>query len=661
MVKITYGGEVVKKKKELHEIIYVEKDKIYNILLILIMMTFLIFFIGFISLDFTKNIIKLLSIIISFSIMMITFTSSNINDNRHFYFISMTYVIVSAIGIFKIISEGFIHSFFNYRVGFSYIFPQLLVSIVMLLCKYFIYNSTKTYIKIKYWLIVLCTFIFSFIVGNLFNNLLICNIFGTLFSTLILLIAVIKCRNLPLTKGQTFNYVKLYIFYLIFSNILEIVQLVLKKSLGINIMHEYVNLFFYVIFCGCLLQKMLNNSYKDLFNDIYKRNSDLNELNREIMAKSMELEFSQKILYKREIMFKNLFKNIPSPMLLLNLTNGRIIYANPAFQSIIKENSLKKVINRKVTEFVKFKFDNSFEDENSKFEFTKLYYAQVNHKYKRIELEFQFVEISQDDEQCLVIITDITDKINMDVIKTKVAHKKIEEKLRSDFLSNISHDLKIPINVIYSAAQLEKLLISRGNFDELRRYNRISRDNCISLIRLTNNLIDNSRLSSDFLKPNLEYCNLVEIVEDIIMKLAEYIKAKDVDLIFDTEFEEIYMYLDRDFMERIILNLMANALKYTPKKGRILVNIEDKEKFTTIQVIDNGVGMEEEFVNVALNRYSRGKNNSYITEKGTGIGLFVVKNLTELQNGSIEIKSKLGEGTSVILKFNKESKDNGSI
>ncbi|MNP23989.1 Alkaline phosphatase synthesis sensor protein PhoR [compost metagenome] len=154
---------------------------------------------------------------------------------------------------------------------------------------------------------------------------------------------------------------------------------------------------------------------------------------------------------------------------------------------------------------------------------------------------------------------------------------------------------------------------------------------------------------------------MVEIIEDTIMKLVEYVKGSKIDLIFDTNEEEVYLYLDRDFMERIILNLISNALKYTPRNGKILVEVEDSEKSVVIKVEDNGVGMEEEFVNSAFTRYARGKNNEYVREKGTGIGLFVVKNLMELQNGGIEIKSKVGKGTSIFLSFNKELKENEHI
>lgn len=649
------------KRKNLKEVIYIEIDKTYSIILILLIISLMLFSISFISISITYDVIKISSIIISFSIMMITHTLNNKSNNKSFYFLSSTFFIASIFNIINFVSKETVNVYDDNMLRFSFIFPKLLISIMLFMNLYFIINNNKANIKVKYWTTIACVFLLCFIMNFFIKNFYVINLISIFISMSFLLFALIKNKRFGLVKDNKINYMYFYVNFLLISNIIKIIYIVVLGNATINIIHEYISLIAFTIFFGCILQQLLNNSYNTTFKDMHVRNDNLNELNNKIMGKSMELEFSQKILSKREDMFKNLFKNIPIPMILLNLSNGRILFSNPVFLSIIQISGLKKVINKKILDFVKFKNEKIFREENYTIDFGKIYDAELINRNEKTCLEFQFLEISKEDEQCLVIITDITDKMNMYEIKTRVDHKKIEEKLRSDFLSNISHDLKIPINVIYSAAQLEKLLISNGNINEVKKYQRIAKDNCISLIRLTNNLIDNSRLSSDFLKPSLEYCNLVEIIEDTIVKLVEYVKGKKIDLVFDTNEEEVYLYLDRDFMERIILNLVSNALKYTSRNGKILVEVEDSEKEVVIKVADNGVGMDEEFVNNAFTRYARGKNNEYVKAKGTGIGLFVVKNLMELQNGSIEIKSKVGKGTCIILKFDKELKGNEHI
>ena len=149
----------------------------------------------------------------------------------------------------------------------------------------------------------------------------------------------------------------------------------------------------------------------------------------------------------------------------------------------------------------------------------------------------------------------------------------LEENLKRDFLSNISHDLKTPINVIYSATQLEECLLKNNNIDGLKKYNTISKQNCISLIRLANNLIDTSRIESDYISANLKVKNIVEIIENIIATLVDYAHNNNVDLIFDTNEEEVYVELDEDFMQRIIVNLISNSIKFCNYNGMIKINV----------------------------------------------------------------------------------------
>ena len=242
-------------------------------------------------------------------------------------------------------------------------------------------------------------------------------------------------------------------------------------------------------------------------------------------------------------------------------------------------------------------------------------------------------------------------------MKETMENKKLDEKLKSDFLSNISHDLKTPINVIYSATQVIKMYIENNNYEMVRKYNNISKQNCISLIRLTNNIIDTSRIYADYLTPNLRVKNIVDVAEDVVTSLVDYAESKEIHLIFDTNEEEIYVNLDDEFMQRIILNLISNAIKFTKPDGTIEVILEDKGEVVDLIVRDDGVGMEKTFIENAFNRYSMGKNNENASTKGTGIGLFVVKTLVEKQNGTIVIDSVINEGTTIKMTFKKEKMD----
>ncbi|EGT5620486.1 HAMP domain-containing histidine kinase, partial [Clostridium perfringens] len=232
--------------------------------------------------------------------------------------------------------------------------------------------------------------------------------------------------------------------------------------------------------------------------------------------------------------------------------------------------------------------------------------------------------------------------------------KTLEEQIKNDFLSSISHDLKTPINVIYSSAQVQEKLYSEQYIEKVNYYNQVNKENCITLMRLANNLIDSSKIDYDYLKPNLKTYNIVALIEDSIGMLAEYIKEKNLTYVFDTNEEEVYVKCDQEFIQRIVLNLISNSIKHT-SEGGIGVEVKANKSKVMISFTDTGEGMDKEFLKRAFLRYSKG-NKRGIKNKSTGIGLYIVKNLVELQNGTIKINSIKDTGTNIRLEFNREKR-----
>ncbi|MDD7794152.1 sensor histidine kinase [Clostridium sp. 'White wine YQ'] len=638
--------------KEIEKIVYIDRVILEKISLICIYATFIIAILNIIIPNLTRNIIGLIYIVVSFSIMMLTYSTSNIIKSQYFKFFSITFFISAIANIIKLVPTDIIQNSFEGNMQFIYFFSDILIALLLTYTPYFVRNSHMKGIKIKYISLIVITLIACFTLSITISNRHLFNIIGNCIAIIVFIYAVISFNDFNIKKGANINYFKIYSYIILVAFIFNTIQMILFKGMVLNPAYELIKLASQIIFYGCILQKLLNNSYDILFNDLFERNNELNLLNKVILSKNLELETSKNRVFKREDMFKNLFKNLPIPMLMINLSNGRIIYANSAFLNFFKDKNLKKVINKKLTDLVSFN-EEVFSKNGTSIDFSSIYEATLGKGDLKYYLVFQFIQLSADDSQCLVQIKDRTEVVKIEEIKRNLEQKKIEDKIRGDFLSNISHDIKTPINVIYSATQLEKLLIEKNNTDEVKKYNQLSKDNCLSLIRLTNNLIDSSKLTSHYLKPNMELCNIVEVIEDQTMNLVEYARAKDVHLIFDTFEEEIYVFMDREFVERIILNLISNALKFSNREGAILVSISLIDEEVKIRVVDNGIGMEEEFMNKACDRYERGKNSNENSNVGNGIGLYVVKNLTELQGGKITIDSKLNVGTTVTLTFKK--------
>ena len=186
--------------------------------------------------------------------------------------------------------------------------------------------------------------------------------------------------------------------------------------------------------------------------------------------------------------------------------------------------------------------------------------------------------------------------------KVKVISEDIKEyqeieKLRTQFFANISHEIKTPINIIFSGVQLiesKHQLEDKIIADCSKKYMPMIKQNCFRILRLTNNLIDMTKLDAGFLKMKFRNVDIVNLVEDITMSVVEYVENKEINIVFDTLIEEKIIKCDIDGMERIILNLISNAIKFTPKGGNILVSMDTEDGYVVIRVKDDGIGIPKE-------------------------------------------------------------------
>jgi len=227
------------------------------------------------------------------------------------------------------------------------------------------------------------------------------------------------------------------------------------------------------------------------------------------------------------------------------------------------------------------------------------------------------------------------------------------DKFKTEFFANISHELRTPLNVIWSTLQLINTIDDSkiiGNKD-IKNYFGIMNQNCLRLLRLINNLIDSTRIDGDFLTLNLCLGNIVYFVEEMSLSVAQYIEAKGINLIFDTEVEEKIMAFDIDKLERIILNILSNAVKFTEKGGTIWVNIYDLEHKIRISIKDTGIGIPSDKQKFIFERFAQVDRTTTRIHEGSGIGLSLVKSLVEMHEGSIKVTSEEGKGSEFIIEL----------
>ena len=353
-------------------------------------------------------------------------------------------------------------------------------------------------------------------------------------------------------------------------------------------------------------------------------------------------EFKEK-LKDNETYFKNFINNAPMSIVILNNHNHRIFSINKQFSNELNLKNNRQVINRNLFKIINIE---------NKDEFLITKKGEASYSSGKIDIFWKLNILLQTKDYLIISMKNITEFKFSEKIKFDLGKRKLSEKIKNDFLSCISHDLKTPINVIYSSVQVQEKFYVDENINKIGLYNQVNKENCITLMRLANNLIDSSKIDYDYLKPNFKVYNIVTLVEDSILNLAEYIKEKKLTYIFDTDEEELYVKCDQEFIQRIILNLISNSIKYT-KRGGIRVQIKSNRNKVIIDFTDTGEGMDKDFIEKAFLRYSKG-NKKGIKNKSTGIGLYIVKSLVELQNGTIYINSIKDAGTNVRLEFSRE-------
>lgn len=256
----------------------------------------------------------------------------------------------------------------------------------------------------------------------------------------------------------------------------------------------------------------------------------------------------------------------------------------------------------------------------------------------------------------LIAITIEESRKHMDIklmeLKNQVESKAIMleeayeiDKLKNEFIVNISHELRTPINVLYSSIQLIEHTDIKNNEDSIRNYLTSMKGNVRRLIKLVNNFIYISAIDTGYMKLKMGNYDIVEFIESLTLSTVDTANDKEIQLIFDTDFEENMIAFDSEKIERVMLNLLSNAFKYTKAGGHIEVALSKEDKYVVISVKDDGEGIPEDMQAKIFDRFVRGTSSLVRENEGSGIGLSLVKELVEMHGGKILLESKINEGS----------------
>jgi signal transduction histidine kinase/AraC-like DNA-binding protein len=236
--------------------------------------------------------------------------------------------------------------------------------------------------------------------------------------------------------------------------------------------------------------------------------------------------------------------------------------------------------------------------------------------------------------------------------KDRILQMSEQAKARSEsmfsFFTNIAHEFKTPLTLIFSS--VEDLLESGSKLDaENRKDAFLIRKNASRLLVLINQLMDFRKLESNKMRVQASEHDIIAFLQGIMHNYRKIAHNRNIDFQLLTNYDSFSLWFDANMMDKILFNLLSNAFKFTPDGGRIYVKVfqEPGASKLSISVEDSGPGMSQEQVSKIFDRFYQSQHS----HKGTGIGLALSQELTQLHKGQIEVKSEAGEGTNFVLRF----------
>lgn len=357
-------------------------------------------------------------------------------------------------------------------------------------------------------------------------------------------------------------------------------------------------------------------------------------------------------LHESRELYKSLIDILPIG---ISIHDGKTFsFVSDSYLKILGYDSPNELVGKKLTKIA----DNAFQKVvdkrlNSLLEhniiLSPIEYKFITKQGNLIDVEVISVRFSHNQKVNIIsTVRDITEKKKAEENKLLLEKTLEYDRLKTEFFSNISHELRTPLNILLGSLQLIELYVgddTTPKIMDIKKYSNVMKQNCYRLLRLINNLLDITKIDSGYYGLNFHNHNIVKIVEDITQSVASYMKGKDIQIIFDTDIEEKIIGCDEDKIEKVILSLLSNAVKFTKPGGTIEVGVQDLGDKVRISVKDTGIGIPKDKLGLIFERFIQvDKSLSRISE-GTGIGLSLAKALIKMHGGTISVTSEYGKST----------------
>lgn len=252
------------------------------------------------------------------------------------------------------------------------------------------------------------------------------------------------------------------------------------------------------------------------------------------------------------------------------------------------------------------------------------------------------------------VLKDRPNRLTFAILRALESSQREKDKKRiKDYFVNMSHELKTPLSIQMISLDMMNLYLKGESFDkdQLLQCMETIRQNTFRLSRLVGNLLDITRLDAGFMAPNLANIDIVRLLCGLTKSMRCYTAAKGLNISFSSTAASQCVRTDPQLIERIMLNLISNAIKHTPRGGNIHIQYEEKQDKFVISVIDNGEGIPDDQQEIIFERFRQVDTAFTRANGGSGIGLNLVKAFAEILGGRITLKSKLNVGSTFSLEL----------
>ncbi len=340
-----------------------------------------------------------------------------------------------------------------------------------------------------------------------------------------------------------------------------------------------------------------------------------------------ELEQSEKT-------YKLLLQTLPEGIIIIDKNTKNYIYRNESMIKILKDIGVDK-LNDLIKEYIKQYSCGKFK------KFT------LNTEDKK-DISLAIID-RKEEGTLMVVVRVIKDEYNVEKMEERLNEINYKNKFKNEFLVNLTNDIKKPVNTILSVNNILNINQNKYNSEYVSNYTKLVKQNCNRLTRLLNNIEEIYNIDNSIYDMNLSKCDIVYLIKDIVEKSKMYTDEKNIKLKFSANIKEKYTIIDKDKIEKIILNLLSNSIKFTDNGGNIAIDLLIENEIIKIGVIDSGVGIPNDKLNIIFENFEQVDRSLSRGAEGAGVGLSLVKKLADLHKAKIEVKSEVGKGSAFYI------------